>query len=169
MLRRSRSAAQTSHALQQERIHGNRNTIRHQRGLVMFINLMRFQLADIFIRNLISIHLRQLVNHQQTVHSDHFLLWQFTHHRSNVLAFYVGIRVNLTASRCVLSGFVLVDKVQVLAVPITICFYSFHARAPIHVLASLKFMRVPFASRTGTCVNPIESIFSLSEQTVYLI
>ena len=61
------------------------------------------ELVDIFVGELLAIHLLDALNQQPSVQPDEVFLWQFTGERGNILMLHVGVGVEFRACGSVLG------------------------------------------------------------------
>ena len=114
--RARRVAADRERAVQQPRIHRDRGAVVGHRGLVVLVYEMVVEQVEIFVRQLLAVHLLDAVGKQAAVQADEVLLRQLAYERSDILVFDIGIGVVLAARGGVRGVAVVYEELELLAV-----------------------------------------------------
>ena len=114
--RTGRVAAHRKRAAQEPRIHGDRGAVVGHRRLVVLVDEVLLEQVQVFVRQLLAVHLLDAVGQQAAVQADEVLLRQLADQRGDVLVFDVGVGVVFRAGRRVRGVAVVDQKFEFLAV-----------------------------------------------------
>ena len=112
MLGRFGFAPQLRQAVREKRIERDRHTVGLEAGLIVDVDFMRLDLADVFVGSSLVEAFGNLAGDQLTVDLHEKILHQLRFHRGNVLLRHVGIGVHAGTVGRVVGADVVVDELQ---------------------------------------------------------
>ena len=86
-------AANGFRAFEQPRVHGNAGAVVGKRGLVVLVDKVLLEQGNVFVRQLLAVHLLDAVAQHASIKTNVITLGQFADERSDVLLLYIGVGV----------------------------------------------------------------------------
>ena len=114
--RARRVAAHRQRAAQQPRVHRDRGAVVGHRRFVVLVDEVAVEQAQVFVRQLLAVHLLDAVGQQTAVQADEVPLREFADQRGDVLVLDVGVGVVFRPRRGVLRVAVVDQEFEFLAV-----------------------------------------------------
>lgn len=115
VLRGSAGTADTHVPMQEERVQGNRYAVglAHKTSLIMAVDLMLFQLPEIFLSQIDAIHLAQLLIHGKAVEGNSVLLEDFGLQRCDTCFLHICVGIDGTSGGWVVCSGIAFDEILI--------------------------------------------------------